>query len=355
MANGSARSSPFRMEDFFIPGLKEDGVVVLPYPGQLQAEEVSFLFPDIGLTEPPFVGGSFGGLGNPMSFHSDAVRHIRMELWASLQVKLHMTYATHEYVEQIPDRLLFRPKYTLCARESWHRDLSPIYNNEFVEAAPGDIILGGWVNLNNFDHCFKCVRHSHSEVPTTTRNTKGFSKIAKDMHEHYATLEESIIVPPGHFLLFDQRIVHRINAKREKDDIKRLHVAFRMTNSPKPLIRNIGTLLREGAVLPLKSGQIPPLVPKLWGVNYPMKWIEFSDRVQGREVMKEVRSFAGHKTMQVHGIPDDSEYIVVKRFMPSLQRLGVGFTPYSDQELEMYRANVQPSLQERLAKRQCVR
>ena len=104
---------------------------------------------------------------------------------------------------------------------------------------PGEIWLGGWTNLDRTPQVFDGVIGTHTlDVPAA----KGFSKIKKEDRPKYAAmlLEQAgrpgttetggILVPPGHFILFFQNMVHYVNAKKSPfTSVKQFH-GFRLTD-----------------------------------------------------------------------------------------------------------------------------
>ena len=75
-------------------------------------------------------------------------------------------------------------------------------------------------------------------------------------------------------MLFDQRLIHAVNPAAYKFDLRRKHMNIRLTKQTEPLHGNIRELLTAGAVIPLKSGQMPPLYPDSYDVNWQDKLID---------------------------------------------------------------------------------
>lgn len=130
-----------------------------------------------------FVLSHFGALGNPSATHNPAVRKLRAEIHPSyVELLGHVLQcATAEQsslgqltrVQQLFDRLSQRHKGDKIGGESFHRD-------EAKGAATGDVIFGGYINLDQPGappQCFSCVPGTQL-MPGDPRISKaGFNKI----------------------------------------------------------------------------------------------------------------------------------------------------------------------------------
>ena len=116
---------------------------------------ISFREYKSGVEIKKYVGGGFGALGNPSSFHNELVRQLRLRIMMSA-VPLFSTYEAqarkgkrrYAILEQLLDRMLFRPAKDKPTAESWHRDIS-LHLEEFRGANidEGDIVFGGWIEF----------------------------------------------------------------------------------------------------------------------------------------------------------------------------------------------------------------
>ena len=171
--------------DIFAEALLRDGVAVIPIPflstldsimharSELDAEISKF--PEFkrdyvanaafvrsvkgAVSKRELVKGGFAALGTPSSFHNAFVRQHRtmvhpivmevMQALASNADFKHITKHKAWRCSQEMDRLLIRPVGASASAEAWHRDSSPT-------AAPGDIVFGGWLNLDTHPQHFSC-------------------------------------------------------------------------------------------------------------------------------------------------------------------------------------------------------
>ena len=127
-----------------------------------------------------------------------------------------------------------------------------------------------WLNLNDFTEYFSCCKRTHLEEGAADR-CKGFAKIesAADKARYKARLE-LVPVPPGHLLLFYERIVHEVRAVPAPARTIRLHLGWRVTESDEPLFGAATTLdwMEKQAVPLIKSGQKPRVFPTNY-TNFP--------------------------------------------------------------------------------------
>lgn len=209
----------------------------------------------------PFVGGGFSALGNPSSFHNAFVRRARQRAHRCVMEAVFGSMLRRNpelQFEQVIDRMMFRRAGQSASAEAWHRD-------EAKFAQPGDSIFGGWINLDTFNQKFSGVPRSHIEVGN---QNGGFATIPKSQHAHYRQMRKSVEIPPGHIFIFYERMVHEVVGKKLRVDQHRLFLGWRTTYQTAPLTQNLENLLERQAVVPIKSGQIPPMYPKLYWTNW---------------------------------------------------------------------------------------
>ncbi len=233
-----------------------------------------------GSEGPKYVCGGFGALANPGSFHSLAIRFMRR--YIDLQLRNYFWYeyerkyligdgAGRMLFSQCIDRFMCRAIGDVPSKESWHRD-------EAKGAAAGEHIFGGWINLNHFNQSFSCVPGTH--MPGVNFgggfNTKDISKAQAADYKRRAV---KVNIPPGHILIFYENIMHEVVGKAIKETMLRLFTGWRFSRSSSPLNMSTAALkkiLDDNAVVPIKSGQIPPMWPKLYTVNWKGKMRSWS-------------------------------------------------------------------------------
>jgi hypothetical protein len=225
----------------------------------------------------PFGLGGFGALASPSTFHIRKVQDLRWKAYLAFYDNIFSKLKEEDgyQMEVIIDRLMVRPPYRKPTAEAWHRD-------EAKGAAHGDVIYGGWVNLDDTDQYFSC--HPGS---STSSNNGGFRPATATEKEHARLGKKIVPVPPGHLLIFNETMVHEVMSKYRDQTSVRLFVGFRVSrvdsgplclhdrmikDPPKEISKHgqdvdLATKLTTGAIIPLKSGQLPAMYPKLTWSN----------------------------------------------------------------------------------------
>lgn len=303
-------------------------------------------FPEFLDTTTTYVGGGFAALGNPASFHNPFVRRMRQWAMATLLPVFRRLCPTRKYkLEQIHDRMLYRRAGEKPTAESWHRDEAP-------SALDTDHTFGGWVNLDHESQFFSCVPGSHH----VERGQGGFATIPKEEAEIYNQMKlrgaiQPIEIPPGHILIFYEHILHEVESTEKTVDSCRLFLGWRLTTASTPLIdhrsfdaQDLMQRLHSQAIMPLKSGQFPPMYPKLWFSNHfftrlkPWSDESFSTEACSRDTFPdgavcELKTFKSGK----HA---GETYEVVQRYMPSLAQLQLPrYSAYTSAEIAMHVPN----------------
>jgi len=292
-----------------IQNLSDNGVFVVkpdwitePIRDQLREEFIQTCreFPEFEKPKDDvYVLGGFSALGNPASFHNPFVRKLRESvMWTVAPILKPL--ANGRNLEQIMDRMMFRTRGKVVASESWHRDEAP-------EAADEDDVFGGWINLDDTDHHFSCIPGSHKGV--SKHSGFGKEKVVDSANK------EKIRVPPGHIIIFFERILHEVNRSNvPPKGIVRLFLGWRLTNSTRSLY-DLKDIFMNQAVPKLKSDQ----TPAMYSIYHRNVWVDalesFSatfkdncivkDNLKGRDVkivpmhMKSLRSI---------GVPMYKEY-----------------------------------------------
>lgn len=269
--------------------LKRNGYVVIPTPleeAQL-LQHVADAFDRHFYESPEFLAtprphdntwkpvlGGFGALGNPSSFHHPFVRKMR-EMCEAVILDNDVLPLEGRKLEQCFDRLMRRPKGAVPLKESWHRD-------ESENTQPGDDIFGGWINLDAQTQYFSCAPRTHLEPGARDRND-GFAKITDSTDKaHYQSIADAhgpVEIPPGHMLVFYERLVHEVINKPAKYLMRRMFLGWRATNAVEPLFGTqlTGHWMTVQAPPKIKSGQDPPIFGPIHANLHIDKIIALSD------------------------------------------------------------------------------
>ena len=322
--------------------LQTEGFCVIPFLdaatlGLSQARFIDTLenfpeyLPNVSPHDPSqhYVQGGFGALGNPSSFHNPFVRDMRRRAQvlvlrqrvfsAMLSVVAEQSAGeNNDYrevrLEQCIDRMLFRRTSKAPTAETWHRD-------EAVGCMPGDEVFGGWVNLGSQFQYLNAVRRTH----LGQQGNDGFAKVSKDEAEWATRHREAIPIPPGHLLVFNEKLMHEVRGGKLPHDVMRLFFGWRLTLSSEALggsdVLTHG--LQTQAVMRLKSGQTPKMYAQ-------MSWSQPGQRIAlsnwsvttFRPECLEMRQVLSH--------PGESHRMVIQH-MPSL--LALGYATYDPYEM----------------------
>ena len=231
-----------------------------------------------------FVGGGFGALGNPSSFHALIVRELRREVYKAV-VKADIFDDTKN-ISEVIDRLLIRTPDQKVTKETWHRDVA-------VHTLPGDEVYGGWLNLDapsTLPQKFSCIPRTHLDVVEDGEGgfrTKLSSKDKQTIAEHCEKGKRDgiIEIKPGQLLVFNERLIHEVVGAATKTPMLRLFTGWYVTNQTEPhdsrpddILGVVGknearlrARLAAQAVMPIKSGQLPAMIPILYWINFPEK------------------------------------------------------------------------------------
>lgn len=225
------------------------------------------------------------------------------------------------------ERVVYRRAGSTTSAESYHRD-------ESRAAASSDVIFGGWINVGVSDNFFSCVPGTH--VALRPARGKGFAKITASevSAQKYASRLRVVVVPPGHILVFYEHIVHIVHPATVKvgQEVLRQHLGWRITDSSFPLTADVDARISEQAVMPLKSGQMPPMYPTSYW-NYPKQrdQLEVYSRLNISPRLLISRS-------PKQGLQAGRKYRVVPRYLPSSLKLGhLLQRAYSDDERQCYK------------------
>jgi hypothetical protein len=169
--------------------------------------------------------GTFQAHGNPSSFHCPSARIIRTKCYE----KCHRLFGHVEddqtgqwYIEMNYDRVGFRHAGTeiTADKDKWHRD---VITGKYLDK--NDSIFGGWVNLDlTSNQRFICDLGTHIRP--------GSSGFHRELPNEKAN---SVIIPPGHCIIFYQHILHAVAPTKFHKDSYRQFISFRLTSSTIPL------------------------------------------------------------------------------------------------------------------------
>lgn len=322
------------MYKFHVDFMEKNGYVIIPVPWMTPKEREKVrkdmmktikTFPEYTHISNTYVLGGFRAFNNPASFHNEFVRTMRMcaikELIPFFKEYVKTLPNPKKWkLEQVVDRLMYRPKGVSATAESWHRDEAPL-------AKDSDKILGGWWNFNDFDQEFSCVPKTHKSV----RGHYGFAAIKdKELKKKYNKEKIKVIIPPGSIIVFYEHLVHEVLAKKSKQDIYRLFLGWRLTKSSESLYF-LDNKLRDQAVMPLKSNQIPRMYASLHWTHWRDKIVDFTRNIKNQCVeSKRVKS----------GKDKGKIYDIVHVNMKSLKEYGFPlYNPYIKEEIEILKPN----------------
>lgn len=212
----------------------------------------------------PVLGG-FAAMGNPSSYHDPFFRQMA-EIATQKVFADDILPVKGRRVEKCFDRSTLRRKGQKPTAESLHRD-------ESATAHPDDHMFGGWINLDGSPQLLRCCPGSHKGVT----GNKGFARITDPWEKvfWYERLKK-VHIPPGHMLVFYERLVHDVVSDAAKHDMHRVHVGFRVTKEQEPLFGEKTTHLwmTHQAVPRIKSGQEPRVFPSCY-TNFPKVHMDF--------------------------------------------------------------------------------
>lgn len=262
--------------------------------------------------------GSFGALNYASAYHNPAKRYLDA---LSYDTALYLITGAAAILglanfQGIPDRSFFRNKKQ--PKESYHTD-----NTAGANAT--DVFYGSALNLNeDIDQVFTLVPGSH----TNSARTDGGEFTPLTATEDLLAREIQVVIPPGHMLVFNENIVHRISGKKPKKTILRNGFGFRITDSEISWAPDNERRLAEQAPLIHKGGEIAPMYPKLWKLNWPDKCEEYSAKLIP-EMVTTHTYLTGKKRGRTINIPHKEP--------PSLTVLGKRYRDRTDEENSIFK------------------
>jgi hypothetical protein len=203
-----------------------------------------------------------------------------------------------------------------------------------------DYVFGGWINLDlDHDQSFTCLKGSHNDLLVLEKKQGSESGFATT-GDRADTITDKITVPPGHMVVFFQRILHVVTPHKVTFDSFRQFTCWRLTLSsvdekvaPLNGWEDFNTTIMDFGVPKLPSGQIPPMYSANHAScflfkdnkNDPIWWSKKVKAICKEDKVCKGKKHAGRK------------YTVCKRFLPSLRELGLhgGMKPYKQCEIDM--------------------
>ena len=269
----------------------------------------------------PFVLGAFSALGNPASFHNHMVRNTRIDCHRKAKALVFDEFLGKNEawrLEQTIDRMVYRPKGAIVGGESKHRD-------ESKYAQPNDLIFGGWINFDSFEHTLHACPGSHMDKEAIG-STKGFNKIPQNSGHTISKIH----VPPGHLLIFYERMVHEVANAKAKQKMHRIFIGFRLTTSNEALHKD-GTIglchdLLIMNTMPIKSGQMSWMwTPNHW--TFHRKLIKKISQDLKDEVLEQLQVKSTGET-----------FFAIPRYMKSLRDYNMmgAYEKYDPKEVAMH-------------------
>jgi len=260
--------------------------------------------------------GGFGASACPSLSHNPLAREMYRKVYDKVSPEFAQLFPGRK-LEFIPDRFSIRRLGTSVNEEEWHRDVGA--------KQIGDIIYGGWVNLDppttNESQWFSCLPKDIIRAQDETE-LNGFEQFAESEQDEkqdafddpLGNNKHMVEIPPGHMVIFNQTIAHTITGAESLFTSYRQYFGWRITDYDQPLYDK-KKIMDAQIMPPLPSGQLAPMYPKLYAVNYKSRLKEYSK---------------GFKPIYL----DKHGY--VKRFLPGLVESNMPFDPYTEKELDMY-------------------
>ena len=300
-----------------------------------------------------YVLGGFAAFGNPSSFHNTYVRNMRKSM-RKVVLPLFNDVINRMYnekqrentkLEMLFDRMMYRHISQAPLKESWHRDVTP---SKYLRK--GDEVYGGWLNLDLTQNQYlSFLPGSHLGVDLLQLR-EGFASLSPEAIRVVNPYKSKFTVPPGHILIFPQYILHEVISTKAKYNMMRIFNGWRTTTSKNFLFSSIPKLTLTQGIIPLPSGQKPPMYSRLGhGLFYKFKPFRPIKRLNNWKVSTigwstETFKEAGTRASILLSYPkkgDKPSYRLVSRHMSSLQHYGLPmYPPYTKEEMNLYRPSL---------------
>jgi len=232
--------------------------------------------------------------------------------------------------EMVIDRMMYRYKSQQPSPESWHRDVIP---SDRINT--DNEIYGGWLNLDSTDQYFSCIPGSHLGVKLSEL-MEGFAAVPKDRIESVSKYRQKFTIPPGHMIVFPQYILHEVVANKAKTNMMRLFTAWSTTTRQNFIHPDMIERLLSQNIVPLPSGQRPPIYAANHGSFYlhkPFKPIP--NRDHSVSLIEWSRDTMQPRTLaQKDGAK--GKYTIVSRYLKSLKDYDFRMYPaYTQEEISL--------------------
>lgn len=209
--------------------------------------------------------GAAGIVGVASAAHAPVFRLNRAgqtQLVASILQHTVQTSAVQPWLQAIPGNAVFQPMGDKIGQRGPHQ--------MFTRLPPGETFYGSFCNLNlATDQHFDCVVGAAGGQP---------EPITADVRRAFAANKRSIVVPPGHTVLYREPILIEHPSRRNASDLLRICTGFVVRFTPDmrhPI--NLPRCLQQ-APLTLMDGAVARTVPRLWMCNWVDKWRAFTAR-----------------------------------------------------------------------------
>lgn len=308
------------------------------------------------------VGGGFGGLANPSSFHHPLIREMRRDAHrvasrlfkAYLGILFYVCFlfargpgdffskkrldiiGTGQKLEQIVDRARVLRRKAVVGAEAWHRDKTPrvLYNKMVGRNViqEDDYIFGGWIALDG-PQKFSGVKGTHRDKGAHDDDGTGFSVLSDEAKAQFSKDRDEagedwfIQIPPGYMLIFQQEMIHEVvgGSRVRPDQSYRLFTGWRLTTSDESMIPDDVEFFTKQGVPILKSAQDIVMYPsRPWSQSTASrtKLSTWSTTTFVPQVL-ETRTVAS-------GVAKGESHQIVQRKMKSLQDNGLPLYPGYD-------------------------
>jgi hypothetical protein len=162
---------------------------------------------------------------------------------------------------------------------------------------------------------------------------EGFAKIKKRRAKTLKEKSERIECPPGHFVIFNQMLIHEVLAVpaegSEENPYAKLFMGLRLTYDNAPLFEGTRAEFEQQGLPLLPSGQKIPQYSSNHGSAFQTKSFDAAPgvRVEG--------GLRGWSEMFVPEIPRNPKNGCVARFFPSLNEIGHPLAKYTKGDMEV--------------------
>lgn len=287
-----------------------------------------------------YVLGGFSALGNPSSFHNPLVRKLRIKCREVIlplfkQVIDNIIGSDTVKFEMLIDRMMYRHKSQKVTPESWHRDVIP---SSKIES--NDEVYGGWLNLDDSDQYFSFIPGSHLGIKLKELES-GFATVPEKDIKTINKYRHKISIPPGHMIIFPQYILHEVVGTQAKNNMMRLFLGWRTTNSNNFIHSDMLERLNNQSIIPLPSGQLPPMYAANHASFYLHKTFKPIPEKEHKVSLITWSRDSMQKQTLVKISGKNGDYKIVKRYLDSLKHYGFSmYQKYTQHEIALYKPTV---------------